>query len=81
MIMRRLWFAVLFGIVLGLGMTVVPSSILSEQRANVLMIAPATQPRFEAGTLPNSQFQFIIIGLLAGLAVAVPVFLLAKRRS
>jgi hypothetical protein len=79
--MRRLWFALLFGIVLGLSMTVVPSSILPEQSANPLMITPAAQPRSEASAPPNLQFQFIALGLLAGLAVAVPVFLLAKRCS
>lgn len=79
--MRRFWLAVVLGVILGLGMTIVPSSIDSEKRANPMQLAAGTQYKFEAGPSPWMQLQFVLVGLLVGLVLAVPVFLLVKYRS
>jgi len=80
MMMRRLVMAVVLGIILGVGIAVAPSSISSEGKANPLMTTSGAQQRFEAGTSPWLQFQPILLGLFAGLVLAVSVFLLAGRR-
>jgi hypothetical protein len=79
--MRRFWLAVALGVILGLGVTVIPSSIGPQERANPLMITSGTQPRFGASTPSFLQVQLVLLAVLAGLVLAVPVFLLAKRRS
>lgn len=79
--MRRLLIAVVLGVVLGLGIAVVPSSISSKEQAGVLMTTPGSQPRVAASPSPWPEFQLITLGLLAGLILALPVFLLARRRA
>lgn len=79
--MRRLWLAVVLGVILGLGVTVVPSSIDSAKRANPMQLTSGIQYNFVATASPWSQLQPILVGLFAGLVLAVPMFLLAKRRS
>jgi ABC-type antimicrobial peptide transport system permease subunit len=73
--------AVVLGVILGLGMTIVPSSIDSGKRMTPMQLAAGTQYKFEAGPSPLTQLQSILIGLLVGLVLAVPVFLLVKHRS
>ena len=73
--------AVVLGVILGLGITVVPSSIDSAKRASPMQLASGMQYRFEASAAPWLQLQLILVGLFAGLVLAVPMFLLAKRRS
>lgn len=81
MMMRRLWLAVVLGVILGLGATAAPSSIGSEEKVNVPLVTSGTQRTFETILSPWMQFQFVLLGLLAGLVVAVPVFLLIKHRN
>jgi hypothetical protein len=81
MMMRRLVMAVVLGIILGVGIAVAPSSPSLGGKANLLTTSPGAQRGFEAGTSPWLQFQPILLGLLAGLVLAVPVFLLARRRT
>ena len=79
--MRRLLIALVLGVVLGLGIAVGPSSISSKEQAGVLMTTPGSQPRVAASPSPWPEFQLIALGLLVGLILALPVFLLAKRRA
>jgi len=81
MMMRRLWLAVALGVILGLGVTVIPSSIGPAERTNPVMVTSGAQPRVGASIPPFLQAQLILLAVLAGLVLAVPVFLLAKRRS
>ena len=78
---RRIWVAVVLGVILGLGITVVPSSIDSVKTATPMQLASGPQYRVETSVSPWLQLQPILVGLFAGLVLAVPVFLLAKRRS
>jgi hypothetical protein len=81
MMMRRLWLAVALGVILGFGVTVIPSSIGPEQKTNPLMVTSGAQPRLEASIPSFSQIQLVLVAVLAGLVLAVLVFLIAKRRS
>jgi hypothetical protein len=78
---RRLGLAVVLGVILGLGMTVVPSSIDSTKSASPMQLTAGAQSRLEATASPWSPLQPVLVGLFAGLVLAVLVFLLAKRRS
>ena len=73
--------AVLLGVILGVGITVVPSSIDSAKMVSPMQLTSGMQYRTVAGASPWLQFQPLLVGLFAGLVLAVPMFLLAKRRS
>ena len=73
--------AVVLGVLLGMGVTVVPSSIDSAKRANPTQLTSGIQYRVVSYASPWLQLQPILVGLFAGLVLAVPMFLLAKRRS
>jgi hypothetical protein len=79
--LRRLWLAVVLGVLLGFGIAVVPSSINSAKRVSPMQLTSGMQYQFEASASPSLQLQLILVALFAGLAIAVPIFLLAKRRS
>ena len=79
--MRRLWLALVLGVILGLGITAVPGTIVSEQKTNLQPATLATQRASGPSVSPWFQFQSILLGLLAGIIVAFPVFLLAKSRD
>ncbi len=79
MMMKRLWLAVVLGGILGLGIAVVPGSIAPEQKTSVQPATLASQ--LAASSIsPSLQFQSILWGLLAGVIVAFPVFVLVRRR-
>jgi hypothetical protein len=78
---RRLWLAVLLGVILGMGITVVPSSIESAKTVSPMQLTSGIQYRVVAGASPWMQLQAILVGLFAGLVLGVPAFLLAKRRG
>jgi len=78
--MRRLWLAVVLGVILGLGTTLIPDSVGSGAKPSALMSTMGAQRTFEVSTSASSQFEWVLIGLLLGLVVAVPVFGLARRR-
>jgi len=79
--MRRLWLAVLLGVILGAGIAVVPSSIESAKTVSPMQLTSGIQYRVTASVSPWLQLQPILVGLLAGLLLSVPLFLLAKRGS
>jgi ABC-type enterobactin transport system permease subunit len=79
--MRWLMIAVVLGAFLGLGIAVIPSSISSNEQAGLLMTTAGSQPRATVSPSLWPEFQLISLGLLAGLILALPVFLLAKRRA
>jgi hypothetical protein len=81
MMMKRLWLALVLGVILGLGITAVPGTIVSEQKANLQPATLAAQHTAGASTPPWFQFLFILLGLIAGVVIALPVFFLAKRRD
>jgi formate/nitrite transporter FocA (FNT family) len=80
MMMKRLWLAVVLGGILGLGITVVPGSIAPEQKTNVQPATLASQLAAGRSISPSFQFQSILWGLVAGVLVAFPVFMLVRRR-
>lgn len=82
MMMRRLWLAVALGAILGFGMSILPSPTSSPDGLKMPLTPVVTQARFQAVYTPvPSQLQLLLLGLAAGIVVAVPVFLIAKRRS
>jgi formate/nitrite transporter FocA (FNT family) len=80
MMMKRLWLAVVLGGILGLGITVVPGSIAPEQKTNVQPATLASQLAAGRSISHSFQFQSILWGLVAGVIVAFPVFMLVRRR-
>ena len=87
--MRRLWLAVVLGVILGVAVSAFPSqTVLQQQRPLNMPLVPITAtgptlqpPRFQTVQPPSSQLRTLLVGLVAGLVVALPAFLIAKRRS
>lgn len=80
--MRRIGLAVLLGIALGLGLAVIPESGVTHDRA--LMEAKPAATSFKQGpaeTTGGENYQPILIGLVAGIALGIPAFAIAKRRG
>jgi len=81
-----MWLAAMLGIILGVGIAAMPSpSVLSGIQPEVPMVASqvarpsGNMSQLQASSMPWLQFQWIIVGLLAGIVVAFPVFYLARR--
>ena len=81
MMMRRLWLAIVLGVILGLGIAAVPGTIVSDQKTNLQPATLAAQRTSGSNVSPWFEFQPILWGLLAGIVFAFPVFWLAKRRG
>jgi len=87
--MRRLWLAVVLGFILGVAVSSFPSqTALQQQQPLNMPLVPITatgpalqQPRSQTIQSPSSQLRTLLVGLVAGLVVALPAFLIAKRRS
>jgi len=79
MIMRRIWLAAVLGVIFGLGIAAFPTSIGSQEKAMLPLTALNQPQRFEAAG-PLEPIQYILLGLIAGVIVATPVFLLTKSR-
>lgn len=79
----RLWLAAVLGIVLGVGLAFAPNPQVSSPAKMYLPIQPLGAERsFEATAHHgSSDFQFALLALLAGVIVASPFFVLAKRRN
>jgi hypothetical protein len=83
---RKLWLAALFGILFGLGMTY--ATFVPVAPATVMQLPPET---FEANrqttstsasaARPHSDSALLPLSILAGIIVATPAFLLAKKYS
>lgn len=80
MMMRRIWLAAVLGIIIGLGIAAFPGSIGSQEKSMVPLTALNQPQRFEAVASSSQQLQFIFLGLIVGLVVAAPIFLLAKSK-
>jgi ABC-type phosphate/phosphonate transport system permease subunit len=85
--MRGIWLAAILGIVLGLG--VVFTSNTGTTAAPQTKISPLVAGTEETHTLANlatspnptaPTFELALLGLLIGLLVAAPFFLVARRR-
>lgn len=80
MVMRRVWLAAVLGVVVGFGIAVFPTSIGSEEKA-MLPLTAMNQPQgVQAATPPSQQLMYLLVGLIVGVVVATPVFLLTKSR-
>lgn len=77
--MRKLWLAVVLGVVLGLGITKGPGSIVMEESAKQQfpMVAANLRPQPE---VPYSPALRLLLAVLVGIATALSTFMLAKRR-
>jgi hypothetical protein len=79
--MKKVWLAVVLGVILGLGMGVLPAPTSSPEGLR-MPLTPVTQTAGFAARSPLlSQLQLLLVGLAAGFVVAVPVFLIARRRG
>jgi len=87
--MPKLWLGIVLGVILGVAVSSFPSqTVLQQQQRLNMPLVPITatgptlqQPRFETVQPPSSQLRTLLVGLVAGLVVALPAFLIAKRRS
>jgi len=87
--MRRLWLAVVLGLILGVGVGVFPSHTVAQPPQPLNMpLGPITAPgaaseahRFQATQAQSSQLYLLLIGLVAGFVVALPAFVFMRRVS
>lgn len=80
--MKRIWLAALLGIVLCLGLAAASGSTTSPNRVFMQLNTAEAQPK--AGGTPTTSWQTIqslFSALLAGTALGIPLFLVAKRRN
>lgn len=82
LIMNKVWLAVLFGLLIGLGAGMIPVAQLAspprtQSEPEVLM---QTGNRPAAVRTSSDEIQPVILALLVGLLVAAPLFLVARRR-
>jgi formate/nitrite transporter FocA (FNT family) len=84
--MRRIWLAAILGVVLGVGVAFIPSTGPSAAPQPMMRpLVTATEENQAGTTLPTSNptaptLELIFLGLLAGLLVATPLFLVARKR-
>jgi hypothetical protein len=87
--MRKLWLAVVLGLILGVAANAFPSqTVLQQPQALNMPLGPITAsgPPSESSRLrtiqpPPSQLLTLLLGLAVGLVAALPAFLVMKRRS
>jgi hypothetical protein len=88
--MRRIWLAAILGIFLGLGVTLTSNggTIAAPQTKMKPLIAGTQETTTQAtlATSPNPNptaptFELTLLGLLAGILVAAPFFLVARKRA
>jgi len=76
--------AVVLGVILGLGIVAIPKPTVTPEVTEGLRV-PLTPVVRQAGVAAPSpmlsQIELLLVGLAAGIVVAVPVFLIAKRRG
>lgn len=78
--MRKLWLAVVLGVILGLGASVIPNSAGPVAEPSVLMSTLGAQRTSEVSPSATSPLELLLSGLLIGLVIAIPVLVLARRR-
>lgn len=80
----KVWLAAFLGVLLGLGMTY-STSVPVTPAANMKLPAQTFEVNRQtssAATQPaQSNSQLLLLSLLAGIIVATPAFLIAKKRS
>jgi hypothetical protein len=78
---KRLGFAATLGAALGLTVAYFPTAAPQAKGPVAMELASGAQRTLNTPPSPVTfPFEVLAIGLLVGLALAVPVFLLAKRR-
>jgi hypothetical protein len=79
---RRAMLAAALGILLGLTVGYSPSVQPGAAPRAQLMMLPANQPKIAAAEIqPAPTPLLLLVALIAGLAIATPVFLIAKTRT
>jgi formate/nitrite transporter FocA (FNT family) len=81
--LRRVWLAAVLGVIIGLGIAV-SSRPMASQEKTMLQLTGVDQPqpaRLEVTSqAANDPLQYVLLGILAGIIVAMPVFVLSRRR-
>jgi capsular polysaccharide biosynthesis protein len=79
---KRVWLAASLGILLGLALAYAPPVSTVTAPKTALFMQQAAQPNVAAPSpQPPNELLAVLIALAAGLVVAIPTFVLAKRRS
>jgi formate/nitrite transporter FocA (FNT family) len=84
--LRRIWLAAILGVVLGVGVAFIPNTgtsaapqplmgfrVTGTEKQNPTTLAPSNP------TAPT--IELVFLGLLAGLLVATPLFLVTRKRA
>lgn len=85
--LRRIWLAAILGVVLGVGVAFIPNAgTTAATQAKMRPIVVGTEETQTLTTLATLNptaptFDLVFLGLLAGLLVATPLFLVARRRA
>jgi formate/nitrite transporter FocA (FNT family) len=81
--LRRVWLAAVLGVIIGLGIAMSPRPMASQEKT-MLQLTGVDQPqpaRLEATSqAATDPLQYVLLGILAGIIVAMPVFVLSRRR-
>ena len=80
----KLWLAVFLGLLLGVGMAYTTVLPVAPTTANMNLAAHTFEVARQAGVAPQpiqSNSQLVLLSLIAGIIVATPAFLIAKKRS
>lgn len=80
--MRRIWLAVLLGVVLGVGLAAAPGPTTSHERLLMELNTVEAQPKLGATqTVSWQTLQPLFVALIAGIVLGMPFFLVTKWRS
>jgi hypothetical protein len=82
--MERIWLAAILGVVLGLGVAFTPSTgTAGVPKAGMVQPMMGTEGQRNPAASPNpsaASVELVLLGLFAGLLVAAPFFLVARKR-
>lgn len=81
--MARVWLAAILGILLGATLAYATGTSVASPAGTTLPMVPfQAQPRTTATARPvQSDSMLIFVSLLAGIVMAAPVFVVAKKRT
>lgn len=82
--MTKLWLAAVLGILLGLGIVYVPPNPGNAAAPQPNLVRQPLEAQHTMGNLvrpTQPSYQVILISLLIGVVVALPFFLLARKRN